>query len=30
MRPVERKELSIDLKLIIWYNILFVGFLSPD
>ena len=30
MRPVERKERSIDLKMIFWYNILFVGFLSPD
>ena len=27
MRPVERKERSIDLKMIFWYNILFVGFL---
>ena len=27
MRPVERKERSINLKMIFWYNILFVGFL---
>ena len=30
MRPVERKERSIDLKMIFWYNILFMGFLSPE
>ena len=27
MRPVGLKEQSIDLKMIFWYNILFVGFL---
>ena len=27
MCPVGRKERSIDLKMILWYNILFVGFL---
>ena len=30
MRAVEREERSIDLKMIFWYNILFVRFLSLD